>query len=49
MLQKTRKMIADSEFGEGRRSTFANEGNNLFFAGSDMLVRNHTVPAAQVR
>ena len=47
MLQKTRKMIADSEFGEGRRSTFANEGNNLFFAGSDVPAGNGRISAAK--
>ena len=30
---------ADSEFSEGRRNVFVNEGNNLFFAGSDILDR----------
>ena len=27
---------ADSEFSTGRQNAFASEGNNLFFAGSDI-------------
>ncbi len=36
MLQKARKLTADSEFCERRRKTFVTEGNNSFFAGSNI-------------
>ncbi len=37
MLQKGRKMSADSEFCERQRNDFATGGNNQFFVGCDII------------